>query len=106
MYFRPWLFRRRVFPLAQWKQRRVYRLIFQPDLSGLISCLRGLEPILVVALRELRLIVRSTRFVAFERAHGDCASQDQHIPQLASKIESLIRPLGAVLQIDFLETIV
>src|SRR6266481_5990182 len=69
---------------ARGQQRDVHRLEFK---SRLIS-VRGevsfgcLEPILVVAVGEVRFVMRAARLVAHGRALGDHARELKHVVQL------------------------
>src|ERR1700675_2326427 len=83
---------RRILALAQGKQRRIPPLIIKLNCTGLVARLCGLQPLRVVAIRKLRFVMSPARFVAGERAHGDGSRKNEHVPELAGKVQRLIGP--------------
>ena len=47
----------------------------------------------------------AARFVASKRAQGDHFCEDEHVAQFPDEIQSLVGPLGAVLQVDVSEAL-
>src|ERR1700675_4027914 len=63
----------------------------------------GLQPIRIIAIRKFRLVIGAASFIALECAYSDHARENQHVAQLADKIQSLIGPLRPILQVNLVE---
>src|SRR5580704_1504583 len=96
----PTSFRRVVATRARRNLRNIDGLVRELDVVVHPFCAGGLEPVSVVAIREIGFKVRTAGFVAIERTYSDHAGQDQHILQLAREVECLIGPAGAIAEID------
>ena len=64
--------------------------------------LGGLQELLVVAIGEVRLVVRAARLVAQHRALRNGARKLQHVLQLARKGKAGVGPLALVAQVHIL----
>lgn len=74
----------------------VYIFIFKGRSVVLEARLGCLQELLVIALREIRLIVRPTALVAQLRSLHDDAGQLQHVPELPGKGKAGVGPLALV----------
>src|ERR1700722_4057190 len=60
------------------------------------ACLGGLQELFIVAVREVRLVVRASGLATEHRTKSNCAREFQHVLQLARKGEAGVGPLTAV----------
>src|SRR5205807_8362089 len=88
-----WSLRGVVSPRARLNQRNVHRLVGQLDVAIDPLRARRLQPVGVIAVRELRLVVRAARFVASQRTQCDHARQNQHVFQFSGQMERFVRQL-------------
>src|SRR5215475_3183741 len=72
---------RSVLPSPRRNQRHIHRLEFKLWLIRIRCeiCLRGLQPILIVAVGEIWLVMGTARLVAHARALRDHSRQLQHV---------------------------
>src|SRR5712692_10145465 len=93
--------------LPRRNQRYVYRLELKLRLVRIRreACFGRLQPVLVIALRELGLKVGAAGLVAHGRALRNYARQLQHVVQVARKNNRGIGPLRTVAEVDVLETL-
>ena len=94
-----------ILPRPWRNQRHIHRLELKLRLIRIRReiCLRRLQEILVVAVGEVRLVVRAARFVSHARALRDHARQLQHVVKLAGEDHAGVRPLRAVAQVHLAE---
>src|ERR1039457_5038413 len=62
----------------------------------------GLQELLIVAVREVGLVMSATGLVAQQRSQDNTAGELQHVFQLAGKGEAGVCPLATVAEIDLL----
>src|SRR5260370_23978014 len=82
-------------------QRDIDRLEFKSgfiDVGSEVSFSR-FQPVLVVAIRKIRLVVRATRFISHSRALGDYPRELQHVVKLAGEGERWIGPHSLISEV-------
>jgi len=76
--------------------RNVDGLVVQLDFAIRPFCARGLQPVGVVTVREVRFIMCAARFVSGMRAYGDHSRKNQHVSQLTREVQRLVGPFAAI----------